>query len=272
MDLDLTGGLSDNRQTTSIPINYNGGEIAIITPQGGFFHTSMSSPIVKYGGRTLVHGRDYRYIYRSKDVRDKYKISAHASIAIILTGLKGQVEFTASYLGGTYRLYKTDYLKYVTSTDYLLSLYDIKDLLDLPEHLPVKASVLDAEMITGGMVSSVQLFYAIGMYLKDAEEGLPKPSSGYSWPQLTIKDRLPPIEIHTTMVGVGATPIPEDNLPKARMNFYPLGALPLGYNVYQEVEVASDNDFYYRPDMGNGIDGMALDMVIDPPERMGGSE
>lgn len=259
MELDLTGGKVENRLTSTIPINYNGGRIAIVTPQLGFFHTSMSSPVVMYNGETLKHGTDYRYAYKSKDIRSKYNVSAHGSIVLVRPGLKGQIELTASYLGGTYRLYKTDYASYISSTDYLLSLYDITNLMDLPDDLPPTATLLDMESITGGMTSSVQLMYSIGYYLKHYEDGLPEPSNGAWWPELDIVDRLPPIEITATLGSMSdGMVIPDENLATARIGLIGIGCLPIGmYSTI--VERYKVEKFYPRMDIGVSIDGVPLD-------------
>ncbi len=188
MILDLTGTNPDNRNTSPIPINYEGGSIAILTPQGGFFHTSMRSPILWYNGEELIYGTDYRYAYRSKAIRDKYGISAHGSIILLRTGMVGTVDFDSFYIGGHYQTYKSEYVSYITSTEYLLSLYDVANLTDLPDELPPKSSILDLEKITNGMQSSVQIIFGMGLYLKDFEDELERPSTGYTWPDITIND------------------------------------------------------------------------------------
>lgn len=188
MILDLTGNNPDNKLTTPIPVNYNGGKIAILIPQGGFFHTSMTSPVLMYNGKRLVYGTDYRYVYKSKDIRAKHSISAHAGIMILNTSVVGQIELTASYLGDSYQVYNTQYVNNITSIDYLLSLYDVGSLTDLPENLPPKAQLLDMENVTSGMDTSVQFIFSLGVYLKDYEDHQQLPSTGYAWPEIFIED------------------------------------------------------------------------------------
>ncbi len=228
MNLDLTGSSPDNRLTSSIPIEYNGSKLAILSPQGGFFHTSMSSPIIRHNGGILKYGKDYRYVYRSKEIRDKYKISAHASIMLLRPELTGYIEMEASYVGAKYQLYRSDYVAHITSTEYLLSLYDVNSLTDLPDELPPKASILDVEKVNRGMLSSVQLVFSVGLYLKDFEADKDKPSTGRTWPDVTIGDLAPPVKIFISMEMGRGHAIPKHNLARRRLNFIPLGYLPLG--------------------------------------------
>ena len=233
MKLDLTGTAIDNSRPAAIPINYSGGDVAILTPQGGFFHTSMNSPKVKYRGETLKYGVDYTYVYKSKDIRSKYKISAHGSILLLRKGLSGQIDFYANYLGAEYQLYKTSYIGHITSTEYLLSLYDINSLTDLPKELPPKASILDLSNINRGMIPSVQLIYSIGVYLKDYELEESKPTTGKWWPDIAIDDRPPPIDVEFAIAMGRGSAIPEANKASNRLNLYPLGHLPLGRYLQQ---------------------------------------
>ena len=188
MQLDLTGALPDNKRVTTHPVNYKQGELAIITPQFGFFHTSMASPVITYLGKQLVYGIDYRYIYGNRQVRDKYKISSHGSILILNNKITGQVTLEASYLGKGYQLYTSGFVSDITSTDYLLSLYSLDSLTDLPENLPPRASLLDMEHIETGMVSTVQMVFGLAECLKNVEIDKSEPSTGHTWPDINITD------------------------------------------------------------------------------------
>lgn len=261
MNLDITGSNPENRKTVAIPINYNGGEVAILTPQGGFFHTSMSSPVVIYKGETLVYGKDYRYGYKSKEIRERYQLSAHGSIVLTRKGLTGQIDLTASYLGGPYRLYKTDYVSYISSTDYLLSLYDINDLIDLPDDLPPMASLLDMEAIKSGMTSHVQMIYTIGHYLRVYEDELEEPSNPRWWPDLQIEDRVPPIEINITFPSPSrGSAIPADNLALQRIGLVPLGAMPVGLYT-RKLDPEAGDDYYPRMGVDAALDAVPMDYV-----------
>jgi len=186
MNLDLMATNADNEKESILPINYEGGKTAILLPQHGLFHTGMASPKVYYNKVLLKYNTDYRYVYRSDEIRRKYGIAAHAGIMLFSSSYSGQVTIVANHIGEEYARFSTRHLDEMSSYDRLLAMYDITTLTEIPEELPPRASLLDIENVTTGMLNSTQVIHGIATYLKNREDAEDQPASGYLWPDVTI--------------------------------------------------------------------------------------
>lgn len=228
MKLDLTGGNPENFKKTIVSVKYKSNEACVITPQRGLFHTSMKSPIVTRDGIPLEYNRDYLYIYSSKDVRNKYNVSAHGGILVLTNDKDCQIEITANYLGGEYQTHTTEYIQGITTLDFLFSKFKLDSINNIPDTLPPKASLLDINSVTSGMNASTRIIYNLGLHLIEYEVGKPKPSNGLTWPYIDIGDIPPPGNINITIDEGAGSSIPEAELTHARVSSVPLGAIPIG--------------------------------------------